>query len=721
MADIISVANRLPVTIGKKIKKSSGGLVSAMEGLKGNHNLKWIGWPGASVKSPKKAADIEQQLRDDYGCIPVFLTKKEVTDYYHGFSNSSLWPLLHYMGNYVRHDRSWWQQYEQVNQRFCDFAASEAKAGDIVWVHDYHLMLMPAMLRKKIDNIKIGFFLHTPFPSYEVFRCHPHRYELLEGLLGADLVGFHTYGYMRHFKSSVTRLLGLETEMARIHHQNRYCHTGVYPIGINSQAFIDEQATTRFKRKKIELEKTYKKKRIVLSVERLDYTKGLPRRLEAIDRFLAKWKDKDNIVFIFVSVPSRGEVKEYQLLREQIEGLVGRINGRHSTVKNTPIHFIHKPVPFTELCALYALADVCMVTPLIDGMNLVAKEYVACKKDAKGVLMLSEFAGAAEELFKAISVNPYDVDQMADRLKQALTVPEAEKIDRMKGIYERVMEYDAKQWGQMFLDDLHKIEPHIEVKEPENVEHEIVERFKKSKKAAFFIDYDGTLSDFYNNPRDAYPRSEAKSVLTQLEEQEDIDTFIVSGRNMEMLSDWLGKYNFTLLSEHGYRFKLPGSDQVYMLSETADLSWKEKVKPVLEYYAGSTPGSFVEEKVSALVWHYRRSDPEFGQWKAHQLLSSLYELIANLPAEVHHGKKIVEVSSMQVNKGVALETFIREKNYDFILAAGDDQTDETMFAIENDNLTCVKVGPGDSRADFRIKNPHLFRQLLTKLIQTKSR
>ncbi len=714
MSKIINVANRLPVTIGPKIKKSSGGLVSALDGVK-DRKLTWIGWPGSGINDPGRAKAVEKQLREEFDCIPIMLSRRQVVNYYQGFSNSSLWPLLHYMSNYVRHNSSWWEEYKNVNQAFADKVLEVVENDDIVWVHDYHLMLLPQMLRKSRKNFKIGFFLHTPFPSYEVFRCHPNRKELLEGVLGSDLIGFHTFGYLRHFRSSVIRIVGLESEMDTIPQENRHCHIGVFPIGINSMAFKKELRTRRYRNKREELDKIYSGKKIVLSVERLDYTKGLIRRLEAIDHFLSKWPDKNNIVFIFVSVPSRGDVPEYKELRRKLEGYVGRINGTHSTVTNTPVHFIHKSVSFTELCCLYSMADVAMVTPLIDGMNLVAKEYVAAKQGNKGVLLLSEFAGAAEELFKSITVNPYDIGQMVDRLKQALTVPEAEKLDRMRGMYERVIEFDARYWANSFLRAIKTMKTDdSEMVQTKKVVPEILKRLKKRAKKAFFLDYDGTLSEFVTDPKKAFPSKAMKETLKKLSKLNNTDIYICSGRPMEILEDWLGEFGFTLISEHGYRYKRP-AHQTQVMIEAADMSWKEKVREVLELFVGSTPGSFVEEKVSALVWHYRRSDPEFGYWKAGQLMSSLYEVLANMPVEVHHGKKIVEVSSMQVSKGAAMDKFVKENKYDVVLCAGDDQTDETMFAQHINGLVRIKIGEGETKADYRVKNPTQFRRLLNEV------
>ncbi len=720
MRKIISVANRLPVTVGRSITKSSGGLVSALDGVAGQFDINWVGWPGTSFKNSQRAKDVEKRLIEDYNCSPVFLSKKEVSAFYEGFSNGSLWPLLHYMSQYVDHDERWWDEYQKVNIYFADKVMETAKKQDLIWVHDYHLMLVPRLLRKRRPDLRIGFFLHTPFPSYEVFRCHPHRSELLEGLLGADLVGFHTFGYMRHFRSSVMRLLNLESQMSNIKYQNRNVHMGVYPIGANSGAFIKELSTDRFEKQKDIFKDTFLNKKIILSVERLDYTKGIARRLEAIDKFLDGCSYKENVCFVFVAIPSRGEIAQYQQLREQVEGLVGRINGKHATLNNTPIKFIHQSVDFTQLCALYSIADVAMITPLIDGMNLVAKEYVACKKDKPGVLMLSEFAGAAGELFKAVKVNPYDIDEMAEKLSYCLNMPLKEQLSRMKGMYERVVEYDAKYWAKTFLGDLEKYSGNkpIQATQTVNSLSLVKNKFASAKKIACFIDYDGTLREFVDDPKMASPTKQIISLLKQLQKCSRVDTYIISGRKAENLSEWFGDYNFTLVGEHGYRYRQAGTDQWKLLADSFDTSWKKQVIEVFNQYAGTTPGSFVEEKISAVVWHYRRSDPEFGKLKAQQLISSLSEMMTNMPVEVHHGKKIVEVTSMQVNKGVALMKLTRGKKYDVILCAGDDQTDESMFRIENDKLLKIKVGKGDTFADLRVASPAKFISMLSTAIKS---
>src|SRR5688572_3812532 len=329
---LINVSNRLPVTVGEQIKKSSGGLVAALEGMGGErYALRCVGWPGGEIPDAARREEVERTLEREHGCTPVFLTKDEVEGHYEGFSNTSVWPLLHYMPTMFRYESQWWDHYQNVNRKFAEKILSVARDGDLVWVHDYQLMLLPAMLKWERPSLRVGFFLHTPFPSYEVFRYHPRREDLVQGLLGADQVGFHTFGYLRHFRSSVLRLLGIESEMTRIRHHGHTAHLGVYPIGINAPRFVQELDRPQYREKVEHFRDVYRGKRLILSVERLDYTKGLLRRLKAIDLFLGKItpEERDQIKFIFISIPSREGVDEYRALREDVEARVGRLNGRY--------------------------------------------------------------------------------------------------------------------------------------------------------------------------------------------------------------------------------------------------------------------------------------------------------------------------------------------------------------------------------------------------------
>lgn len=723
MATIFNVANRLPVTISQDaIKKSAGGLVSALDGVASErYRLRWVGWPGGVYDTQAEREAIQQKLHDDVDAVPVFLSETDVAEYYDGCANSSLWPILHYMANFMRFDETHWETYERVNQHFADRVLELAGDDDLVWVHDYHLMLVPRMLREQRPNLRIGFFFHTPFPSSEVFRCHPRRNHLLEGVLGSDQIGFHTFGYLRHFRSAVLRTLGLESEMNSIQEGAHHVALDVYPIGINTQRFENELASPACIQRIESLRERWTGKRVVLSVERLDYTKGIVHRLQAVDRFLAQHDHVDQLQFVFVSVPSRGQVLEYRELREEIEWRVGQINGRYATIDHNPINFIHNPVPFTELCALYAIADVALVTPLVDGMNLVAKEYVACQQDDPGVLVLSEFAGAAQELFQAVQVNPYDIGASADALQLALNMPLEERANRMEPMKDRVFEYNADFWASTYISDLEEKSPRR--KQPiEEIEasRALAKDFAAAMRPACFLDYDGTLREFEDTPDAASPTEQIRALLDGLSHAPEVDVFVVSGRKPADLEKWLGEIPCTLIGEHGNTYRKAGESEWRHLNPNADLSWQERVWDILKVYEGSTPGSMIERKASALVWHYRQSDPEFGRWKANQLLSEIYDMLANLPVEIHHGKKIVEISSIHVNKGAAVEYFLRQRDYDWVFVAGDDQTDESMFRLEHPNLMSVKVGKGDTRAHYRIGSPKKFRGLLQDMLDKRT-
>lgn len=714
---IINVSNRLPVTLGDdgSVKRSSGGLVAAVEGMQGEgFNLHWIGWPGAPVDSQEQAA-LKHKLEQESQCSPVFLTKEEADGHYEGFSNTSLWPLLHYFPSRFRYEPSWLDSYESVNRKFTEAILQIASPDDLVWVHDYQLMLVPGMLRKAMPQLKIGFFLHTPFPSYEVYRCHPNRGQLLEGLLGADLIGFHIFGYLRHFRSAVLRILGLCSEITHIRHQGRETVLGVFPIGINSQKFESALDAPAHGEHVARFLGSFEGKRIVLSVERLDYTKGLVHRLDAIDHFLATLDEaeRDRIKFIFISVPSREGIGDYRQLREEVEHSIGRLNGKHATLRNSPIHFIHGSVSFEELCGLYALADVALVTPLIDGMNLVAKEYIAAKRDRPGVLILSEFAGAAEELFNALIVNPYDPASLAHSLERALDMSTDEMRRRMEPMRQRVMKFDAQAWARSFLHDLAHAVAMAPGAAPLAQAHERIAAARSGgKRIAIMLDYDGTLREIERDPAAAVPNADLADLLESLSHRPDIDVTVISGRTARDLQTFLGKFAFGLIAEHGAEIRRPHQAQWEELDQNVSYAWKQDVLRLLNLYEESTPGSYVEQKRTSLVWHYRKADPDFGAWKAKLLAAGLSALVSNESVVVRHGKKIVEVTAAQVNKGAAVSRLIEDKAYDLVLVAGDDSTDESMFQIGSPALLSIKVGEGDTAAKFRASSPAALRKFL---------
>ena len=691
--------------------------MAALEGLPAEEYMpKWIGWPGASFPETERRKEVERTLVQEHGCIPVFLDDEEAEAYYEGFSNSSVWPLLHYLPNYLRYETSWWDHYRNVNQRFADKVLESVGEGDLVWVHDYQLMLLPGLLKAAAPHLRVGFFLHTPFPVYEVFRCHPRARELVSGMLGADRIGFHTFGYLRHYCGAVQRLLGVDPELTHIRSDGHSTALGVYPIGINAAKFEETLDSPEFSRRRDEFRASHAGKKIVLSVERMDYTKGILHRLEAIDDFLSQSNRTDEVRFIFVSVPSREGIEEYQALREEVETQVGRLNGRYSTLRNSPIHFIHGSVEFTDLCAMYALADVALVTPLIDGMNLVAKEFLACQRENAGLLILSEFAGAAEELFNAFLVNPYDAQGVAESVSAALAMPAEEKSARSRPMRERVLRYDARHWARSYIKDLASCPvapPIANGRDVAEARAQIREALGKGGRVALFLDYDGTLREIEREPKAAAPGPPVFELLDRLRDRPNLSVTIISGRTQSDLEQWFGQYPFGLIAEHGAGLRRAGETHWEQLDSHIDYGWKAELLPILQLYQEATPGSFIEDKRSSLVWHYRNANPEFGNWKAHELVEELGALAANELVQVRRGKKIVEVTASQVNKGMAVARALDEDpNYAVALCAGDDVTDESMFRLAAPRLLTVRVGDGPTQAAFRARDPRAFRRFL---------
>jgi len=415
-------------------------------------------------------------------------------------------------------------------------------------------------------------------------------------------------------------------------------------------------------------------------------------------------------------VPSRQGVDRYQQLIEEVESAIGRINGQYSTVTNTPIQFIHRGVAFHELCALYTRADVALVTPLMDGMNLVAKEYVACQGDNPGVLILSEFAGAAQDLFNATQVNPYNVHEVVEAIEASLEMGLDERRAAIEPMKARVTKQDAVWWANRFITDLDNVsvEP-VATLSSKNLSDDVIDVLcERGTRKALFLDYDGTLVNIVRDPAKAVPTDTLHATLAALAGRDDLDVYIVSGRSPDFLEQHLGRHAVTLVGEHGYTVREPGEDW-RLFNDNVDLSWKQRVRPILDLYAATTPGSSVEEKRSALVWHYRKADPEFGRWKSGELIGELMESISNLPVELHHGKKIVEVSSQQVNKGEVMRHYVAGNDYSVVLAAGDDQTDENMFALRSDDIITVKVGAGDTAAAYRVPSPERFGEFLDSI------
>jgi trehalose 6-phosphate synthase/phosphatase len=734
MARLILASNRLPIAARTErgelvVTNSPGGLASGLSGLHETGDGLWVGWPGETWRLAPHQREALRQRLIDMRCVPVELTAGEVQRYYESFSNGVLWPLLHYeLDRLPMHPRGW-DAYRRVNERFADTVVDSYRPGDVVWVHDYQLMLVPAMVRRRVPGAAIGFFFHVPFPSSELFRVLPWRRELLEGVLGATLVGFHTASYAGHFLSSASKILGCETGNGRVRIDGRQVSVADFPMGIDGSAYerlaLDETVvgeTARLRRASGEAQ-------LIVSVDRLDYTKGIPRRLLSFERLLERYPSlRGHVRLVQVAAPSREAVSQYREYRRSVDELVGRVNGRFATLGHDPIQYISRSLPRERIVALFGAASVALVTPLRDGMNLVAKEFVASRVDEDGVLVLSEFAGAAAELSGALLVNPYDLDGVATALRHALAMPAAERRDRMRGLRARVAEYDVHRWAREFLHALDKEQRRAarsaaagsglaDAVRPLDVLAELDPGRRGA--LSLVLDYDGTLVPLKPRPEEAWPDDEILRLLATLAGLPEVTVHVTSGRRRDDLERWLGHLPLGLHAEHGLWTRVPG--QPHWHRRMGDRpAWLDEVRPRLEARAREVAGSFVEEKDASLAWHYRNVEPAVGDRAVRQLRRELGGALRKGEATILDGNKVVEVREASIHKGLLVTELADAQPESRMLIAGDDATDEDMFAAAPRDAITVRVGPGRTRARFRLAGPDQVRSLLAELARRRA-
>lgn len=735
MSKIHIVSNRLPFSIerneeGLVLTPSVGGLATGMRSIYKEYGGQWIGWSGID-SDDLTAKDLEEidEILVDENCLAVHLTKEEINLYYEGFSNNVIWPLFHYFSQFIEYNWEYWDAYKEVNQKFADKTLETLDDGDTIWIHDYQLLLVPEMIKAKKPGVTIGFFLHIPFPSYEVFRTLPWRKELIMGMLGADLIGFHTYDYERHFFSSVRRLLGYEISFNQIHVEDRIIMGDAFPMGIDYEKFNNKarELLQKTAQEKSDLHRELEKyflvspdRKLILSIDRLDYSKGIPNRLRGFEIFLERYPEfRNKVTLIMLVVPSRSEVEQYKLLKSEVDELVGRINGRFGGVNYTPVWYFFRSLPFDNLIELYSTSDVALITPVRDGMNLVAKEYIASRVNQTGVMIISEMAGVSKETGEAIIINPNNELEIAEAIFQALKMPLQEQRERMQFLQKRISRYNVFKWAEEFIKALRKIEGiqqnFLAKLITPTVRKEIVGQFSTAKKRAIFLDYDGTLVGFKNDPQAASPDKALHELLTKLEEDKRNTVTIISGRDRETIDKWLGNHKVNMIVEHGVWLKNIGEE--WQMPDTINSDWKPLIRPILETYVDRTPGTFIEEKNYSLVWHYRKAEPEQADLRANELKDELRNMIANDNLEIMEGNKVIEVKSGGINKGIAANRFLKDLQVDCILAIGDDWTDEYMFRELPETAITIKVGLKNTAANYKVESVSAVRLLLKSLVE----
>ncbi|GAV60678.1 Glyco_transf_20 domain-containing protein/Trehalose_PPase domain-containing protein [Cephalotus follicularis] len=738
---LLVVANRLPVSAVRRgedswyLEISAGGLVSALLGVK-EFEARWIGWAGVNVPDEIGQKALTKALAEKR-CIPVFLDEEIVHQYYNGYCNNILWPLFHYLGlpqedrlATTRSFQSQFAAYEKANQMFADVVKKHYEEGDVVWCHDYHLMFLPKCLKEHNSNMKVGWFLHTPFPSSEIHRTLPSRSELLRAVLAADLVGFHTYDYARHFVSACTRILGLEGTPEGVEDQGRLTRVAAFPIGIDSERFIRALEVPQVQEHIKELKERFAGRKVMLGVDRLDMIKGIPQKILAFEKFLEEnstWRDK--VVLLQIAVPTRTDVPEYQKLTSQVHEIVGRINGRFGTLTTVPIHHLDRSLDFHKLCALYAVTDVALVTSLRDGMNLVSYEFVACQDAKKGVLILSEFAGAAQSLGAgAILVNPWNITEVAASIGQALDMSAEEREKRHWLNFAHVTTHTAQEWAETFVSELNDtvVEAQLRTRQvpPELPEREAMERYVQSNNRLLILGFNATLTESVDTPgrrsdqikeMELKLHPDLKGPLMALCSDPKTTIVVLSGSDRTVLDDNFGEYDMWLAAENGMFLRFTKGEWMTTMPEHLNMEWIDSVKHVFEYFRERTPRSHFELRQTSLVWNYKYADVEFGRLQARDMLQHLWTgPISNASVDVVQGSRSVEVRAVGVTKGAAIDrilgAIVHSKSMtapiDYVLCIGHFLgKDEDVYSFFEPELPSDAMGIARTKATDGIKSP----------------
>ena len=727
MSQVIIVSNRLPVSVKKEdgelvFYPSIGGIATGLASYADDRRNRWIGWPG--IASDELTGNDRQVIVDElakHNCSPVFLSQRQIDDFYNGYSNTVLWPLFHNLTRRAAPDTEtrgrWWRTYRSINEQYAAAALNLAETGTRVWVHDYQLLLVPELLRAGRSDIITGFFLHIPFPAFKTFARLPEYKKLLRGMLGADVVGFHTPSYVANFLESsvaagVADALGTELVI-----EDRAVRVADFPMGIDYEKYAAATKSKAVKEAVRRYRKRYKRLKVIVAVDRLDPTKGLVERLRAYATLLERNpRLRGKVVFSMVAAPSRTDIPAYQQLTKRLASLVGEINTAYGSPKWQPVDYMNFTQPFEEVTALFQIADVAFIAPLRDGMNLAAKEFVASKHKS-GVLILSETAGAAEELQDALLVNPKRPETLVDALEQALKMRKRELRVRLRRMQQQLATNTVQEWAHEFVSTLQQPVPGTPVivrTLKGKLELALLNDWRQAKKRLLLLDYDGSLVPFTEDYKAARPPKALIQLLETLSADQATDLVLISGRSAEDLQAWFGHLPINLVAEHGATVK-SARGKSWQTIEKVDTQWKKLLQPVLEKYAGLAPGAIVEVKPHSLVWHYRAASPYYAQKYAVILKRVLKPALKKYGLELLQGNKVLEIKNPRITKGMAAQRWLR-RDYGFILAIGDDITDEDLFSALPLAAHSIRVGHGRTGAHYRLASSKETVNLLKKLV-----
>ncbi|EKM57667.1 glycosyltransferase family 20 protein [Phanerochaete carnosa HHB-10118-sp] len=631
----------------------------------------------------------EGEPRKSVEYVPVWLDDKEAHGHYDDYCKQTLWPLFHYLlwqdvaTEYASADAHW-APYVAVNEAFAKVVERVYKPGDLIWIHDYHLLLLPSLIRQVLPEAAIGLFVHTPFPSSEVFRCLPRRKEILDGMLAANLICFQTYSYSRHFVSTCVRVCGYEsTSRGGIDIQGHVASITWCPVGVDAERVKGDLARPGIQPKLEALRALYAGKKIIVGRDKLDVVKGVVQKLRAFEKLLQDYPQwVGNVVLIQVTSPA---LTDSPKLERQVSELVAHINGEYGSLDFVPVHHYHQTIKKDEFYALLSVADLGVITPLRDGMNTTSMEFVIAQdRTNKSPLVLSEFMGISSNMTEALQINPWNLGEVAAAMHNGLTMSQEEKLQRHEKLYKVVTTHTSHTWAahlaKLLLEQLGKV--NLAKRTPFIPKNQLEGHYLKAKKRLFLFDYDGTLAPIVKVPSMATPTENTLKALTQLAEDPKNLVYIISGRDQAFLEQHLGHIkNLGMSAEHGGFIREPGSTTWRNFTENLDMSWMGEVLEIFKYYTERTTGSQIEVKKSSITWHYRSSDPEWGLFQCRQCQDLLENNLARKrPIEVLVGKKNLEVRPIAVNKGEIVKRILYyNPDAEFIFCAGDDKTDEDMF------------------------------------------
>lgn len=649
---------------------------------------------------------LQEQLRSSkFGrVLPVWLTDDLETpdqtihlknqERWRRYAERLLYPVLHYKQHGPtdgRSERKWWADYQRLNRLFADRILEVYSPGDIVWIHDYHLFLLPNILRQKVPNIYIGFYLHAPFPSSEFMRCVSRRKDVLTGVLGANMIGFQSFSYSRHFSSCCTRILGFDSNAAGVDAYGAHVAVDVFPIGIDVDAVKKlAYGEPTISETVADIKKLYAGKKIIIGRDRLDSVRGVIQKLMAFETFLKRypmWRDK--VVLIQVTSPTSVEEKKEESepkISSQMSHLVSTINGRYGSISSAPVLHYPQYLSPQEYFALLRVADVGLITSVRDGMNTTSLEYVVCQEENQGPLILSEFSGTAGSLSSAIHINPWDLGGVANSINDALTMSQEEKRIQHEKLYNHVTTHTVTAWSDQYINrlltNLSSFDQSIAT--PVLDKARLLSQYRSARKRLFMFDYDGTLTPIVKDPLAAIPSDRILRTIKTLAADPKNSVWIISGRDQAFLDEWMGHITeLGLSAEHGCFIRKPRTDDWENLTESYDMGWQKEVVEIFQHYTERTQGSFIERKRVALTWHYRRVDPDYGAFQARECRKELENtVVRKWPVEVMAGKANLEVRPTFVNKGYIASKLIKEygqihgQTPDLVLCLGDDFTDE---------------------------------------------